>query len=115
MADKPWKVAERKAADMIGGIRQGPRTQAGSKMTTGDVIHPRVYVEVKYRASHAVCSLARGVREKANKERKIAVTVLQEKGAKTRLWCVDERDLYQFACEILEAETLEDGEVADGY
>lgn len=84
-------------------------------MTTGDVIHPRVYLEVKYRASHAVCTLANGVRVKAKKERKLAVTVLQEKGAKSRLWCVDERDLYDFACEILEASALEEDEVADGY
>lgn len=103
MGDKAWKVAERKAAAVIGGLRQGPRTRSGSKQTTGDIIHPRVYVEVKYRQSFATCSLHRENRAKATKESKVAVTVLQEAGAKSRVWCVDERDLYEFAAEVLAA------------
>lgn len=99
MPDKPWKVAERRAAKEVGGTRN---RMSGSvdQLTSGDVIHPALYVEVKYSARFAVGRLMREVRQAAKLEGKVPVLALQEKGRKTRLYVVDKRDFQRFVEEL---------------
>lgn len=89
MPDKPWKRAERKAATLIGGIRT-PLSGGSSRHTHGDVIHPVIYLEMKYRQRFAVVSQIRKEEEKAKKERKVAVLGFQQKGLKTRYYLIPE-------------------------
>lgn len=92
MPDKPWKVAERKAARALGGVRNR-MSGAVNQLTSGDVVHPGIYAEVKYRQRFAVLSEMRKVRKCAKKEGKIPVLVLQEAGKKTRYYVVPEQYL----------------------
>lgn len=89
MPDKPWKVAERKAAATVGGKRN-PLSGGGSRHTRADVIHPTIYLEVKYRKEFAIVSQIRKDEEKAKKEGKVAVLCLQQKGLHTRYYLVPE-------------------------
>lgn len=90
MPDKPWKQAERNVARVTGGVRT-PLSGGSSGHTSGDVIHPVLYVEVKYRKRFAVVSLMEKVEKKSKKERKIPVVALQQKGKKTRYYLIPEK------------------------
>ena len=89
MTDKSWKKAERTVAHKLGGTRNPLPGRSGGH-TSGDVIHPALYVEVKQRARFAVLSTMRDTEEKAKKENKIPVLVLHEKGKKKRYYVVPE-------------------------
>jgi hypothetical protein len=90
MPDKRWKRAERTIAKKVGGTRT-PLSGPASGHTSADVIHPWLYVEVKYRKRFAVLSLMAEVAEKAKKELKVPVLALQQKGKKTRYYLVNEQ------------------------
>jgi len=90
MPDKAWKRAERNAAHLIGGIRT-PLSGGNSKQTRADVIHPVIYLEMKYRKSFAVVEQMRREEEKAKKEGKVAVLGFQQKGLHTRYYLIPER------------------------
>ncbi len=87
---KPWKQAERGTAKAMNGVRT-PLSGGNSLHTTGDVIHPVYYVEVKMRKKHAVLTLMDDVTLEARKEGKIPIVVLQETGRRTRYYLVAER------------------------
>ncbi|MBI4332915.1 MAG: hypothetical protein HY673_16730 [Chloroflexi bacterium] len=87
--DKAWKAAERHVARALGGQRT-PLSGNNSKHTAGDVIHPSLYVEVKYRKRFAIVSLMKQVEKAARKEGKTPVLALQEAGAKKRYYLVEE-------------------------
>ena len=95
MADKPWKVSERKAAKALGGVRNR-MSGAVDQLTAGDVVHPNLYVEVKYRKKHAVITLMRATMAQARKEKKTPVVVLQERGKEGRYYLVREEDFPVF-------------------
>lgn len=92
MADKPWKRAERVAAALFGGLRN-PLSGSNSYHTSGDVIHPQLYVEVKHRKRQAVISLMRDTVAKAVKERKLPVMTVSEPNMKWSLVCIRSIDL----------------------
>ena len=80
-----WKARERKiAADF--GTKRTPLSGINSGHNThSDTLHERVYIELKYRAKHSVLTLYRDVKEKAEKEGKLPVVALAEKG-KAGFW-----------------------------
>ena len=92
MTDTAWKRAERMAAAVLGGVRN-PLSGSTSLHTSGDVIHPELYVECKYRARHVVASLMRSTAALARKEGKTPVVVLQERDSKYALIVVRSVDL----------------------
>ncbi len=102
MGDKPWKVAERKTALALGGVRNR-MSGAIDQLTAGDVVHPHLYVEVKYRIHHAAVTLMRDVEEKAEKEEKTPVVVLQERGVDARYYLVREEDFAVFVRNLAKA------------
>lgn len=90
MPDKPWKRAERMGAATIGGERN-PLSGGSSRHTRGDVIHPVIYLEMKYRKTFGVVSLIRREQKKAKKEGKVAVLGFQQRGLKTRYYLIPEQ------------------------
>lgn len=73
-----WKRGEARVARLF-GARRTPLSGSNSAHTAADVIHPDVFVEVKYRARWSVLSLYDRVAEMAAREKKLPVLVLQEK------------------------------------
>ena len=121
MADKTWKAAERRIAALFGGERV-PLSGGNSKITRADVIHPRWFVECKYRKKHGnVSYLLDDVLPKALKEKKRPILVLVEKGRRVPLGVVPLKHeyLYALADELRLAEQaakenvkkLEEGEI----
>lgn len=96
--DKPWKVAERKVAKALGG-RRTPLSGSNSLITSGDVVHPRFYVEVKYRKSHSILTLMADVVQEAKKEGKTPLLVLCEAKRKRRFYLISESDLLDLLTE----------------
>ena len=90
MPDKPWKRAERKGAAAIGGKRN-PLSGGSSRHTRSDVIHPTIYLEMKYRKRFSVVSQIRREEEKAKKEGKVAVLGFQQRGLHTRYYLIPEK------------------------
>lgn len=84
-----WKATERRVAKAVGGKRN-PLSGGNSLHTTGDVIHPTLYLEVKHRARFQILTLMKLVEKLAKRELKIPVLVLQETGRKTRYYMVSE-------------------------
>lgn len=90
MPDKPWKRAERKAAAAIGGKRN-PLSGGSAGHTRADVIHPVIYLEMKYSKRFAILSQIKKDEVKAKKEGKIAVLGLQQRGLHTRYYLIPEK------------------------
>ena len=95
MPDTSWKRAERAAAQILGGARN-PLSGSTSLHTSGDVIHPALYVESKYRKRHGVASLMRSTAVLAKKEGKLPIVFLKEAGSKGGLIVVRSADLAEF-------------------
>jgi len=79
MTDKSWKRAERDVAAFFGGQRT-PLSGGNSRHTRADAIHPRLFIEVKYRKRHAVVALWDAVAELAREEKRTPVVCLKEHG-----------------------------------
>jgi len=89
MADKSWKDAERQVAKKLNGKRNPLSGRMGGH-TSGDVIHPSLYVEVKQKKLFAVLAIMKDTEEKARKEKKIPVLVIHQGGSKTRYYIIQE-------------------------
>lgn len=81
MASKTWKVIERKIATFFGTVRT-PLSGGNGKVTRSDTFHDLLFVEAKYRVKHSAVTLWRSTKELADKENKIPVVCLAEKGKK---------------------------------
>lgn len=90
MTEKRWKVAEREVAKKLGGMRNPLSGRAGGH-SSGDVLHPTFYVEVKQRKRFAIIPVMRDTEEKAKKEGLKPVLVIHQVGSKTRYYMVPER------------------------
>lgn len=108
MADKAWKRAERTVARFVGGKRT-PLSGSNSHHTSGDVIHSRLYIEVKYRKRFSVLTLMTAVRIQARRERKLPVVVLQEARSRDRYYLVSERDLARLVRILARQRSVIDG------
>ncbi len=85
-----WKRREREIAHYFGGERT-PLSGGNSKHTRGDVIHDKLYIEVKYRAKHSTITLWDDTQGKAKQEEKTPVVCLCEKG-REGFWIVVHSD-----------------------
>ena len=90
---KAWKGFERRCAEFFGGRRNpfsGACSDTGSR---SDIIHPFIYAESKWRKRHALLSLWRSIKPKADAEKKIPVICLHEKDRHGFLICLHSTDI----------------------
>lgn len=101
MPDKTWKQNERDTAEIFGGKRT-PLSGGSSYHTRGDIIHPDLFIECKYRKSIPkwLNVLMEEVRIKSNKEGKIGVGELKYKGQHGRFFIIEESDLINLAKKV---------------
>ena len=78
MSDKTWKAAERRVARMFGTTRT-PLSGGNGKQTRSDTLHPRAFIETKYRKRFAAAQLFRETEELARAEEKLPVVALVER------------------------------------
>lgn len=76
---KTWKNIERKVASFFGAKRT-PLSGGNSGHTRSDTLHDVLFVETKYRKVHSAVQLWHKTAELAEKEGKIPVVALAEKG-----------------------------------
>ena len=100
-----WKQRERNAAAIFGARRQRCSGSSGIEgQTRSDSVHPRLFIEHKLRASHAVLNLWRAELPKARKEGKDLVIVLSEKGRKGQWLLVHDADMASVVANWLAAQ-----------
>ena len=87
---KTWKTIESRIARFFGSERT-PLSGGNSKHTRSDSLHPRIFVEAKYRQKHSAVTLWRETAALAKKESKIPVVALSEKG-KSGFWLLVHSD-----------------------
>ena len=97
-----WKAMERRVAARFGTKRTALSGSNGG-VSASDSMHPRIFVECKYRQKHATYQLWLETFEKAKKENKTPVVVLKEKGRKGELYVVHGDDLETVLSELLKA------------
>lgn len=90
MPDKFWKRREREVARYFGGERN-PLSGRNSKHTAGDVIHDKLFVELKCRKKHSAVALWDKTKEFAQRENKTPVVCLSEKN-RPGFWIVVHSD-----------------------
>ena len=101
---KTWKNHERKVAAFFGALRQRLSGSSGRPdETASDTTHPRLFIEVKYRAVHTVRTLFDSTRALAIKEGKAPVVALVDRGKPGFLLCVHSDDLLEVAGMILDS------------
>lgn len=74
-----WKAAERRISSFFGTVRT-PLSGGNSKQTRSDSLHKGIFIEAKLRVKHAAVTLWRETKVLADKEKKIPVICLNEKG-----------------------------------
>lgn len=89
-----WKRGESKVARFFGTERT-PLSGGNSKITRSDILHEKLFVEVKHLSKMAVWKLFEGVKEKAIKERKKPVLALKQKGKAGFIICIHSKDFNQ--------------------
>lgn len=85
-----WKQRERDVAEFFHGQRNPLSGKAG-KHTSADIIHDKLYIEVKLRARHAVVTTWDKIKKQADKENKTPVLVLCTKN-RPGFWLVIHND-----------------------
>ena len=91
---RTWQRREQSAAAIFGSSRQ-PGSGSGGRedQTCSDSVHPRIYLEHKMRAAHAVLAVWRDAKKKAHREGKDPVVVLSEKSKAGHWLLIHEADL----------------------
>lgn len=87
-----WKRAERCVAEFF-RARRTPLSGGNSAHTRSDTLHPRLFVETKYRKRFAVVSLWDETATKAKREGKTPVVALVERGRPGFWVCMKAEDL----------------------
>jgi len=101
MTDKAWKKAERKAAALF-ATERAPLSGSNGKVTESDSLHPRLFIETKYRKAWSILTLWRSILKKARKEKKIPVIAIREKGKHGQWLLIHSDDLKAIAKELVE-------------
>ena len=91
MPNKTWKSVERRIAELFKGTRNSLSGRNSKAGTSGDVIHDKLYIEIKHRSKIPFYSTWEDTREKAKLEKKIPVVVIHKKGSREYLAIVDAR------------------------
>ena len=92
MGDKAWKKRERNVEKYFNGERNA-LYGLNSKLTSEDVIHPRLFIECKLRKVHSVVKLWEDTNELAKKENKIPVVTLCQSNRKGSWLVIHSDDL----------------------
>lgn len=79
MPDRTWKKAERRVAARFGSVR-APLSGGNGRLTRSDTLHPRLFIETKYRQRFAVVDLYRETEALARLEGKFPVVALVGRG-----------------------------------
>jgi len=104
-----WKAAERRVAAMFGTLRQRLSGSSGrADETAADAKHPRLFIEIKYRESHAVRTLYDDTAEKAKHEGKLPLVALVDKRKPGFLICLHIDHLSAVAAEVQRCMATED-------
>lgn len=101
MPEPSWKRAERDVAEAFGAERT-PLSGGASRHTRADVLHDALFIEVKYRKRHAVVALWDETKALADREKKIPVVVLKERGRPGFWLLVKAENLLGIASEVAE-------------
>ena len=88
MADKTWKAVERRVARMFNAQRN-PLSGKNSRHTQADVIHNKLFIEVKHRSRIPFYKVWEDTKHKAYQENKIPVLVIHQKGSKDYIAIID--------------------------
>ena len=107
---KTWKAIERKVAKWFGSERT-PLSGGNSKQTRSDSLHDILYIEVKYRVRHSAVALWRDTAAKANRENKIPVCCLCERGKEGFWLVIHSEDLLEVSNQRLVIERSEKPQV----
>jgi hypothetical protein len=93
-SSRTWKRAEERVAATFGARRQ-PLSGASGRddLTASDSTHPRLFIESKYRARHAIRSVFDRTKALAQKESKAPLLVLTDKRRPGCLLCLFADDL----------------------
>jgi len=94
-----WKKAESKVAKFFGTTRT-PLSGSNSRHTGSDTLHPELYVENKYRASHSVVKLYDETAAAAKREGKLPMVTLEVKN-RPGFWIVLKADDFGKLLQIL--------------
>jgi hypothetical protein len=104
-----WKAAERKVAALFGTLRQRLSGSSGrADETAADTKHPRLFIEVKYRESHAVRTLFDATAKLAKKEGKLPLVALVDKRKPGFILCLHIDDLAAVAAEVVRCQATVD-------
>jgi hypothetical protein len=89
---RTWQKVEGRGAEAFGAKRTvGSGSLGREDRTRSDSTHPRLFIETKLRAKHAVVALWDAVAKFAKKEKKTPVVLLAEKG-RPGLWVMCKLD-----------------------
>lgn len=109
---RTWQKREQAAAAIFGARRQRCSGSSGIEgETRSDSTHPRLYIEHKLRAKHAVVATWGDAYRKACKERKTAVVVISQKGTRGEFVFFHSPDFPAVVANYLA--TLDDDSLAD--
>lgn len=105
MPTKTWKAIERRIATVFGCKRQRLSGSSGrDDETASDTTHKTLFLEIKYRESHAVRTLYEKTAKLALREGKVPVVILVDKGKPGFLVCVYSEGVRHVASEMIEAQ-----------
>lgn len=91
---RTWQRKEQKAAAIFGSVRQPCSGSMGrDDQTSSDACHPRLFIESKLRASHAVLAVWDEAKKQAHKEGKDPVVILSQKGRHGQWLLIHEADM----------------------
>lgn len=98
-----WKAHERNTARQF-GTERNPLSGSCGKHTGSDSLHPKLFIECKYKKKHSVIGLFRETAEKAKKENKIPIISLKERGTHGTYYLIKDTDLKEVLQCLLEHE-----------
>ena len=93
---KAWKSRERQIASYFNTYRT-PLSGGSSRHTRSDTLHEHLFIEQKHRKNHAVIKLWDQTKVMADKENKIPVVTLTQKGRPGFWIMVKDKDLVAVA------------------
>ena len=104
MTDKVWKAFERRVSKFFKTTRT-PLSGGNSKQTRSDTLHPKLYIEMKYRKKSTIWTLYEDTRTKAKSEGKLPIVVIGSKNKKGFLIVIHANDLQDFF-DVLKSEGI---------
>ena len=96
---KTWKAIERQICRYF-GCERTPLSGSTSRHTKADCLHPRLFIEVKYRQKMWIWELWEKTKKLAKEEKKIPVICLKQKSKKGFLLVIHSEDFKDVGMEF---------------